>query len=93
MQKSCSYCSKFARYSFGVVLSTVGTSPRLQKCSPVVLFCSDCLKELSETECLCTTELRKAVNSAYTSLNLRSREQSNAAGSIPRLIARRRSDC
>jgi hypothetical protein len=79
MQKSCSYCSKPAQYSLGVVLSTVGTSPRLQKCSPVVLFCSDCLNELSETECLCTTGLRKAVNSAYTALELLSREQLNAA--------------
>jgi hypothetical protein len=79
MQKSCSYCSQPAQYSLVVVLSSVGTSPRFQKCSPAVSFCGDCTREIAETECLCTTELRKAVNNAYTALNLRSHKQSNAA--------------
>jgi hypothetical protein len=74
MQKRCSKCSQMAEYSLVFVLSTVGNTPRLQKCSRVVLFCDDCLREPGE--CLCTDELRKAVNSAYTELHQRSRRRS-----------------
>jgi hypothetical protein len=61
------------------VLSSVGISPRVQKSSAAVSFCSDCLQELCETECLCSAELRNAVNSALTALHLLSNEQSSAA--------------
>jgi hypothetical protein len=74
MQKPCSNCSQMAEYSLMFVLSSVGNTPRLQKCSRVVLFCDDCLRELCE--CLCTTDLRTAVNSAYTALTQRSRSRS-----------------
>jgi hypothetical protein len=74
MQKVCSNCSKLAEYSLMFVLSSVGNTPRLQKCSRVVLFCNDCLEELCDS--LCTADLRKAVNSAYTALHQRSRKRS-----------------
>jgi len=35
MQKLCSNCSEVAEYSLMFVLSSVGTTPRLQKCSRV----------------------------------------------------------
>lgn len=74
MQKLCSNCSEMAEYSLMLVVSSVGNTPRLQKCSRVVLFCDACLAELSES--LCTDELRTAVNKAYTALNQRSRTPS-----------------
>ena len=80
-QKSCSNCSQLAQFSIVVVLSSVGISPRVQKFSHAVASCSDCLRELCETEHLCSAELRNAVNSALTALNLRSSKQSNATNS------------
>jgi hypothetical protein len=76
MHKLCSNCSQMAAYSFMSVVSTIGFSPRLQKCTLVVLFCDDCLRELCE--CLCTEDLRKAVNNAYTALNQRLASRSKA---------------
>ena len=56
--------------------STVGVSARLQKSSPAVLFCNDCLRDLCER--LCSTAFCEAVNSAYTTLIQRLRERSKA---------------
>jgi hypothetical protein len=79
MLKLCSCCSQPAQYSLGCVLSSVGISRRVQKCSRVVLFCDACLQALCASELMSSAELRKAVNNAYTQLNLRSRANSNAA--------------
>jgi len=66
MQKSCSNCSAPAEFSVVAVVSTVGISGRLQKTSPVVLFCHACLQELADR--LCSPRLSDAVNTAYTAL-------------------------
>ena len=50
MAKLCSCCSMPAQYSLALLLSTVGISRRIQKCSPVVLFCNDCIHALRENE-------------------------------------------
>ena len=76
MQKSCSNCQQAVEYSLVIILSSVGVSPRVQKSSRAVSFCADCLQELSER--LCSDDLRKAVNNAYTELNLRSSVSSKA---------------
>jgi len=68
MQKLCSNCSQPAHFSVVAIISTVGVSKRVQKSSPAVLFCTDCLQEL--TERLCSDALCKAVNSAYTELKV-----------------------
>ena len=73
MQKLCSNCSEPAQFSVVAIISSVGVSGRLQKSSPAVLFCDDCLRKLSEH--LHSSALRKAVNSAYTTLNQRFRER------------------
>ena len=78
MKKLCSCCSQPAQYSLALVLSTVGLSKRRQKCSPVVLFCDDCLSELCESECWGSSALRQAVNSAYTALELTGRQSSTS---------------
>jgi hypothetical protein len=79
MQKTCSNCEHTAQYSIVVIASSVGVSPRVQKSSPAVLFCDMCLRELCE--CLCSDDLNKAVNSAYTAIKKLSHEQSDAKNS------------
>lgn len=76
MQKLCSKCSGPARFSVVVIVSTVGVSHRLQQSSQAVLFCDDCLRELSGR--LCSDAFSNAVNNAYTTLNERLREHSTA---------------
>jgi hypothetical protein len=76
MQKSCSNCSESACFSLVAIISTVGVSGRVQKSSPVVLFCDDCLRELCER--MCSEKLQEGVNSAYTSLRERLCERSTA---------------
>ena len=80
MEKSCSNCAETVQYSIVVIVSSVGVSPRIQKSSTAVLFCDQCLRELSER--LCSDELQKSVNSVYTELNQRLRENSTAQRSI-----------
>ena len=80
MQKLCSNCSEPAQFSVVAIISSVGVSGRLQKSSPAVLLCDDCLRDLCEH--LHSTGLRKAVNSAYTTLNERLRERSTAKDRI-----------
>ncbi len=79
MQKLCS-CSQPAQFSLVAIVSSVGVPGRLQKSSPAVLFCDDCLRQLSEH--LHSSVLRKAVNSAYTTLNERLRERSTVKNSV-----------
>jgi hypothetical protein len=71
MQKSCSNCSEPAGFSVVTIISTVGVSGRLQKTSPVVLFCDACLRELGDR--LCSDSFSNAVNSALTAVQRRLR--------------------
>ncbi len=48
----------------------------MQKSSPAVLFCNECLQELCER--LCSNVLCEAVNNAYTPLSERLRVRSTA---------------
>lgn len=79
--KKCSCCSRPALYSVVVVVSSVGCSPRVQKCSPAVLFCDGCLRGLCNDEHCSVTGLRGAVNSAYTALHLLSCKHSQVSDS------------
>ena len=74
MEKSCSNCAAAAQYSAVVIISTVGVKERVQKSSAAVLFCDACLREFNDL--LCSGDLQKAVNSAYTALNHGLRERS-----------------
>jgi hypothetical protein len=80
MHKLCSKCSQPAQFSGVAIISTIGLSARLQKSSPAVLFCDDCLRELCDR--LCSKEFCEAVNSAYTTLNQLLRERSTAKDRI-----------
>jgi hypothetical protein len=78
MLKLCSCCPRPAQYSLAFVLSTLGTSGRLQQCSKVTLFCDRCMQKLCKSECSATSELFERVNSAYTTLNRRARARASA---------------
>ncbi len=69
MLKSCSQCSHEAEVSVVVVVSTVGSRPRQQKCSAAVLFCRGCMRDLLAGGHLLTDDLQKSVNNAYTHVN------------------------
>lgn len=67
MAKSCSCCSQPAEYSLALILSTVGISPRIQRCSPVVLFCRSCIHALATEECWWgSADLSNSLQRAYT---------------------------
>jgi hypothetical protein len=69
MIKKCSCCPQPADFSVVSIVSSVGVSKRLQKCSPAVLFCASCLQKRLKREHRGSDKLREAVNSAYTALN------------------------
>ena len=73
MQKMCNSCSKPAQFSVVAIISTIGLSERVQKSSRAVLFCDSCLQKANDR--LHSSALRKAVNSAYTTLISRLRER------------------
>ena len=69
MKKSCSRCSKPADYSLALIVSTVGVSPRNQRCSPVVPFWKSCIHALAREECWWgSTALFNALQHAYTTI-------------------------
>jgi hypothetical protein len=45
-QRICNHCDRLADYSLCQILSTVRVSPRKQKCTQAIPFCSDCLRRL-----------------------------------------------
>ena len=78
MTKSCSCCSRPAEYSLALVLSTVGVSPRMQRCSPVVLFCKSCIRALATEECWWGSgDLYNALQHAYTAIKEGSSDRLN----------------
>ena len=66
--KQCRLCLAPARYSLAFVISTVGISPRLQQCSPVILLCDPCIHRLCQTSTLASFELQDKLKRAYTAI-------------------------
>jgi hypothetical protein len=67
MLKKCSRCQSEAEVSFVCVISTLGATPRRQKCSAAVLFCHPCLRDLlADRGCFGPNHIRNSVNNAYT---------------------------
>jgi hypothetical protein len=63
MLKVCSCCSRPAGYSLAFVLSTLGTSGRLQQCSKVTLFCDRWVADRAQSRSVCEEVLwRIALN-------------------------------
>ena len=88
MTKSCSCCSQPAEYSLALIVSTVGVSPRTQRCSPVVLFCKSCIGALATEECWWgSLALSNALQRAYTAIKQDSSDRLNpfAGHSVARI--------
>ena len=66
--RSCSQCPRIEEFSLAHDLSTVGNSPRHQKCSRVTLLCENCIRELYDGGGSASSELRDALKDAYTEL-------------------------
>lgn len=79
--KYCCFCKQTAQYSLACVLSSVGFSPRRQKCSPVVLLCRSCIRELRDKLGIASSALQAALNDAYTALQHDDPKLHNASGS------------
>jgi hypothetical protein len=75
--KLCCRCGREAEYGIVCVLYPIGVSKRPQECSGAVRYCKSCLQKLCGGEHSSTVELRKAVNSALTTLNQRLAERSD----------------
>jgi hypothetical protein len=70
MPKRCSRCAREAELSVVWVISTVGATPRRQKCSVAVLFCRRCMRDLLvEHGRWFTDDLQTSVNNAYTHID------------------------
>jgi len=67
--KSCVWCAGSAHCSVAFVVSTIGVSPRRQKCSAVVLICDACIRELCDADPQIPEVLQNALKRAYTALN------------------------
>jgi hypothetical protein len=68
-KKLCSECGEPAEVSLCQIVSTVGHSPRQQRCSTAMAFCAACFE--ARIELLCGVGLRcikKSLSEAFTSL-------------------------
>jgi hypothetical protein len=70
--RSCNQCGSPAAFSLCNLLSTVGVSPRQQKCSIVTPYCAACiqrlLKLLETSGLLPLQKLSQPLREAYTAL-------------------------
>jgi hypothetical protein len=78
--KLCAKCSNEAHFSLSLLVSTLGTRPRLQKCSHSLLLCHACMREATMSayglpvEALC-----EQLRGAYTAIVSHPHEASNAS--------------
>ena len=66
-ETKCSCCGQTAQYSVASVISTKGVRPRRQRCSPAVVFCETCIRELCDFAV--SPLMQNALKSAYTAIN------------------------
>lgn len=65
-ETKCSCCGQSAQYSVASVISTRGVRPRRQQCSPAVVFCESCIRELCDVAV--SPLMQDALKSAYTAI-------------------------
>lgn len=69
VRKSCGQCENEAAVTLCWLLSTVGRSPRLQKCSKSTALCTPCLERLFVAEsCAGPAVLRQCLSEVYTAV-------------------------
>lgn len=81
MTRLCNYCSRPAEFSIVTVVSSIGISKRLQKCSHALTLCDSCLQSLMKYDGARTRKLLQLVNNAYTDVSQRLSERSQAGQS------------
>jgi hypothetical protein len=78
MPKSCSRCGLAAEFSLCLHLSTVGRTPRQQKCMPGVLLCIPCIQAVAESlEVVVPSGLSHSLSGTYTAMATHSAQQPN----------------
>lgn len=78
--KPCSRCGAPAAFSLAFLLSTVGRTPRQQKCTASVPFCNACIQGLCEAlGSAAPSALVQPLKNAHTAIGATSDEQSNIA--------------
>lgn len=77
--KSCSQCGHPADFSVCCLVSTVGQSPRTQKCSSSVLLCQACIRAWDvQSEPVSLSSLIQSLRAAYTALTRPPAERSGS---------------
>jgi hypothetical protein len=78
-RKSCSYCWRPAEFSLCHLISTIGTTPREQKCSQALVLCNDCIQRIfSLIEALPFHGYAPPLSGAYTALAKVSANKANS---------------
>ncbi len=79
--KRCARCLRRAEFSVCFLLSTLGRSPRQQKCTAAVSFCAACIQDISQAMgIVALPALIEPLRQAYTALTRCSGNQSDPAG-------------
>jgi len=79
MRKTCEACGNDAVVTVCWLVSTMGTSPRVQKCSKASALCQDCVGTIcSRTDVSGSVFLRQRLADAYTAASAQSRVPSLA---------------
>jgi hypothetical protein len=77
---SCQLCGESASLGVNVLVSTRGVRPRAQKCSHSVLFCGECVKQVSnEAGPVTFAGLLEALRETYTAIAERSAQSFEGA--------------
>lgn len=65
----CNRCQRPAEFSVNILISTVGSSIRCQKCSEAVHFCADCIRDwIGEIASVAPSTINRAARRAYTAI-------------------------
>jgi hypothetical protein len=69
MRKSCEQCGNAAEVTVCWLVSTLGVSPRAQKCSKVAALCIQCLNRCCKADAgMMHPILRESLSEAYTAI-------------------------
>ena len=81
MRKTCEQCGNEATVTVCWLLSTVGSAPRVQKCSKASIFCLACIRGLCAPDgAAMPSLLRQRLQGAYTAAIERIHSDSASSG-------------
>lgn len=80
-RRRCIQCGQPAEFSLSFLISTLGHSPRRQKCTTSIPFCSDCIQAVMEAMGTVTPPpLIQPLRESYTALEARPDSRSDPSG-------------